>query len=270
MFFLNIRKAYIKTMKVITSKDNKIYKQCLSLTSKKYRDKLNLYLVEGEKLVKEAYDAGMVETIILDAGYSKGIHFQGVDIVFMMGKLFEKLAQTETSQGILAIVRKSVYGKEKFQEIVGKDHGNVVILDRLQDPGNIGTIIRTADAAGYKGLVAIKGTGDVYSPKVVRAAAGSVLRLPMIVVKDEEEALTLLKECGKTVIGTAFNTDRYFYDVDLTKNIGLVVGNEGNGMSDYFIENTDFNIKIPMQEPVDSLNAAVAAGILMYQSKGRV
>ena len=116
-------------MKVITSKDNKIYKQCLSLTSKKYRDKLNLYLVEGEKLVKEAYDAGMVETIILDAGYAKGIHFQGVDIVFMMGKLFEKLAQTETSQGILAIVRKSVYGKEKFQEIVGKDHGNVVILD---------------------------------------------------------------------------------------------------------------------------------------------
>ena len=116
-------------MKVITSKDNKIYKQCLSLTTKKHRDKTGLYLVEGEKIVKEAYDAGMVETIILDAGYAKGIHFQGVDIVFMMGKLFEKLAQTETSQGILAIVRKSVYGKEKFQEIVGKDHGNVVILD---------------------------------------------------------------------------------------------------------------------------------------------
>lgn len=257
-------------MKVITSKDNRIYKQCLSLTSKKHRDKTGLYLVEGEKIVKEAYEAGMVETIILEAGYAKGIHFQGVDIVFMMGKLFEKLAQTETSQGILAIVRKTMYTKEEFQEIISEDAGNVIVLDRLQDPGNIGTIIRTADAAGYKGLIAVKGTGDVYSPKVVRAAAGSVLRLPMMVVKDETETLEILKNSGKTVIGTAFETDKYFYDVDLTKNVGLVVGNEGNGMSDYFIENTDFNIKIPMKEPVDSLNAAVAAGILMYQSKGRV
>lgn len=257
-------------MKVITSKDNKIYKQCRSLTSKKHRDKLGLYLVEGEKLVNEAYEAGCVETIIVDAGYAKGIHYQGVDIVFMMGKLFERLAQTETSQGILAIVRKNVYTKAEFGEIISEGSGNVVVLDRLQDPGNIGTIIRTSDAAGYKGVIAVKGTGDVYSPKVVRAAAGSVLRVPVYFAEDERETVSFLKEKGKTIVGTAFDTDVFYYDADLRENIGLIIGNEGNGMSDDFAKNTDLNIKIPMEGTVDSLNAAVAAGILMYQSKGKV
>lgn len=257
-------------MKIITSKDNRIYKQCQSLTLKKHRDKLGLYIVEGEKLVKEAYDAGMVELIIYDADYSKGIHYQGVDIVFMMGKLFEKLAQTETSQGILAIVKKKNYTKEEFSRQINKGSGNVVVLDRLQDPGNIGTIIRTADAASYSGMICLKGTGDVYSPKVVRAAAGSVLRLPIYFVEDEEEAVSFLKNNSKMIVGTAFDTDKYYYNIDLTKNVGLVIGNEGNGMSEKIIQDADVNVKIPMQQPVDSLNAAVAAGILMYQSKGKV
>ena len=103
----------------------------------------------------------------------------------------------------------------------------------------------------------------------MRAAAGSVLRVPFYFVANEEEAIDLLKDNDKTVVGTAFETDKYYYDVDLTKNIGLVIGNEGNGMSEKFIENADVNVKIPMKEPVDSLNASVAAGILMYQSMER-
>lgn len=255
-------------MKVITSKENKIYKHCHSLTSKKYRDKLGLYILEGEKLVKEAYEMGMAETIICDVDYSKGIYYQGVDVVFMVGKLFERLAQTENSQGILAIVKKRKYSIDEFINIADNGSANVVVLDRLQDPGNIGTIIRTAEASCYVGIISIKGTGDIYSPKAVRSSAGSILRIPILFVDGEKEAIDVLRKSKKNIVGTAFETDKYYYDVEINKNTGLIIGNEGNGMSQYLIENTDVNVKIPMKETVDSLNAAVAAGILMYQSKG--
>lgn len=260
-------------MKVISSKDNRIYKQCKSLASKKYRDKTDCYIVEGEKLVDEAYKAGMAETIIVNKGSIKDINYSGADTVFMEGKLFEQLAHTVTSQGILAIVRKKAFNEEAFMSAVAAKKGsgsNVVVLDRLQDPGNIGTIIRTADAAGYGGIIAVKGTGDIYSPKVVRAAAGSVLRLPIFFAENDEHAVKMLKKGGKKLVGTAFDTDLYYYDAELSENTALVIGNEGSGMSEYFSKHADINVKIPMNENVDSLNAAVAAGILMYQSKGSV
>lgn len=254
-------------MQVITSKENKIFKKASSLTSKKYRDKLGAYLVEGENLVNEAYLAKKTSAIIVESTYSKELNYDGVPIVFMMSKLFEKLARTETSQGIIAICEKEEYSLDDFEEIIKRKQGNVVVLDRLQDPGNIGTIIRTADAAGYSAVLAVKGTGDIFSPKVVRAASGSVMRVPIYYAKDGFEAIDILNRGNKKIVGTSFDTDKYYYDVDLTNNIGLVIGNEGNGMSDAFLENAHEKIKIPMDEPVESLNAAVAAGILMYQSK---
>ena len=257
-------------MKVISSKDNRIFKQCQSLLTKKYRDKLGLYLVEGDKLIAEAWDAGLVEFLIYREDYTKGIHYQGEDIVFMEGRLFDKLAQTKTSQGCIAVVRKHIPSLEEFQNIIRKDEGNVVVLDRLQDPGNIGTIIRTADAAEYKGLIALKGTGDIYSMKVIRAAAGSVMRLPIYFVEDTKEAVELLKGAGKKIVGTTLDTDVYVHQVNMSKNTAVVIGNEGRGMSETFKEATDINVKIPINPKVDSLNAAVAAGIIIYQSKGSV
>lgn len=257
-------------MKVISSKDNKIFKQCQSLLTKKYRDKLGLYLVEGDKLVEEACNAGLVDMLIYRGDYSKGIHYQGEDIVFMEGKLFEKLAQTKTSQGCIAVVRKQKTTLEQFKKHICEDHGNVVVLDRLQDPGNIGTIIRTCDAAEYKGIIALKETADIYSMKVIRAAAGSVLRLPILHVDTTEEAVAILKDCGKQIIGTTLDTDIYANQVDMSKDTAVVIGNEGNGMSETFKKATDINVKIQMNPKVDSLNAAVAAGIIIYQSKGSV
>ncbi|MEG0291499.1 MAG: RNA methyltransferase [Anaerovoracaceae bacterium] len=254
-------------MKVITSKDNKIFKKAVNLTTKKYRDRLGQFLVEGDKLVREAYDAGKVETVILCDNYKKEIYYEETEVVFMMGKLFERLTQTETSQGIIAIVNKMEYDVETFSKKINQKSGNVVVLDCLQDPGNIGTIIRTADAAGYNGVLTIRGTADAYSPKVVRSAAGSVLRLPIMQVSDQNEAIKFLKDNQKTIVATCFETDKFYYDVDLRNNIGLVIGNEGNGISEEFLNCSDLKIKIPMEEPVDSLNASVAAGILMYQSK---
>lgn len=139
-------------------------------------------------------------------------------------------------------------------------------MDRLQDPGNIGTIIRTAEAAGYKGIIIVKGTGDVYSPKVVRAAAGSVLRMPMIKAEGPEDVSEFCKEYGKRLIGTSVRNAKPFYQLDLTNNVALVIGNEGNGMSSELEDLSCENIMIPMEGDNESLNAAVAAGIIMYQS----
>lgn len=142
----------------------------------------------------------------------------------------------------------------------------MLILDRLQDPGNIGTMIRTAEAAGYSAIIAIKGTGDVTSPKVVRAAAGSVLRMPFFLAGSAGEAAEIVKSAGKKLVGTCITEAVPFYEVDMSSNTALIIGNEGNGMSDEFAALADTNIMIPMKGQIESLNAAVAAGIIMYNS----
>lgn len=181
-------------------------------------------------------------------------------------KLFSRLAQTETSQGILAVVEKRQMDRERFCGEIKKGAGNVILLDRLQDPGNIGTIIRTADAAGYSGVITMKGTADLFSPKIVRAAAGSLFRMPVFSAEDPKEAVSILEETEKTILATGFDTELYYYDVDMRRNTGLIIGNEGNGISDDLMKLAHKVIKIPMDGDIDSLNAAVAAGILMYES----
>ena len=251
-------------MRKITSKDNKIVKLCEQLSQKKYRDKLSCYLIEGENLIEEAVKNGAeIQTVLVREGYSG--RFSGLEeVAFALDeRLFAQLAQTETSQGIIAIVKKPQISREQFIDDAG---GNFVVLDRLQDPGNIGTILRTADAAGYKLAVVMKGTADVFSPKVVRAATGSLFRMPVVFMDSEEELLEFTRAAGKKLVATCFDTDLYYYDVNLKDNIALIIGNEGNGISESLIRSSDVKIKIPMFGNIESLNASVAAGILMYEA----
>ena len=251
-------------MRKITSKDNKIVKLCEQLSQKKYRDKLALYLIEGENLIEEAVKNGAeIQTVLVREGYSG--RFSGLEeVAFALDeRLFAQLAQTETSQGIIAIVKKPQISREQF---IDDACGNFVVLDRLQDPGNIGTILRTADAAGYKLAVVMKGTADVFSPKVVRAATGSLFRMPVVFMDSEEELLEFTRAAGKKLVATCFDTDLYYYDVNLKDNIALIIGNEGNGISESLIASSDVKIKIPMHGSIESLNASVAAGILMYEA----
>ena len=177
--------------------------------------------------------------------------------------IFDKLAQTVTSQGILAIVAKEAARKEDFINLLGS---NFIVLDRLQDPGNIGTILRTADAAGYKLAILMKGTADVYAPKVVRAATGSLFRMPVVSMASAKELAEFTGAAGKKLTATCLDARRWYYDEDLTHDIALIIGNEGNGISRDLIESSDIQIKIPMQGNIESLNAAVAAGVLMYEA----
>ncbi|MCI7300277.1 MAG: RNA methyltransferase [Clostridiales Family XIII bacterium] len=253
-------------MKKITSKENQIFKLCSKLTMRKHRDQEGLYLIEGEKLVREAIESGQRIKVIAVAESSGLRPDFSEEIVFMEDKLFTKLAQTKTTQGILAVVETRELTEEEFLKKTARKSGNVVLLDRLQDPGNIGTIIRTADAAGYSGVMTIKGTADLYSLKIVRAAAGSLFRMPVFSADSPSQAVSVLEAAGKTIFATGFDTDLYYYDVDMKRNIGLIIGNEGNGISPELMAMAHRIIKIPMDGDIDSLNASVAAGILMYES----
>ena len=187
------------------------------------------------------------------------------DKVFIVDpKLFGELAQTETSQGIIASVRKPILSLEEFIE--NKKPGNFVVLDRLQDPGNIGTIIRTADAAGYKLVIAMKGTADIFSPKVVRSATGSLFRIPIAFVENNDQLIDFAHKAGKKLTATCLDDSKYYYEEDLKENIALIVGNEGNGIDPDLIAKSDVKIKIPMHGSIESLNASVAAAIIMYES----
>lgn len=256
-----------RNMKRITSKDNPLYKLCAKLASRKYRDQYGQYLIEGERVIRDAVKTGQRMTaVIAEDGYPLEENAFSCPCVISDKKLFSQIAQTQTSQGIIAVVEKPSLNREAFCSKISEQSGNVVLLDRLQDPGNIGTIIRTADAAGYSGVMTIKGTADLFSPKIVRAAAGSLFRMPVFSAENPQEAVSILEKAGKTVLATGFDTSLYYYDVDMKRDIGLIIGNEGNGISDELMGMAHKIIKIPMDGDIDSLNAAVAAGILMYES----
>ncbi len=196
-------------MKRITSSENQIFKAVAQLKLKKFRDEQKKYLIEGSTLIEEAMKSGgEIEMVIRSEEFECG----KIDVptAVMPSGLFHKLSDTETPQGILAIVKKRIYSQEQFffpnsDKTVGIETvpirqmtaSNLILLDRLQDPGNIGTILRTADAAGYLGAIIMKGTADVYSPKIVRAAAGSLFRLPVLMVDTPNQAIELLKNIRK-------------------------------------------------------------------------
>ena len=238
----------------------------MQLESKKYRDKYGLYLIEGDNLIDEAIKRGAeLKSIFIREDYCGRRDLTHEELYVLKGKLFANVAQTETSQGVVAVVKKTEYSENEFFNLCGE--GNLVVFDRLQDPGNIGTIIRTAEAAGYKGAIFIKGTGDVFSPKAVRAAAGSLFKMPVLFMETPEGAVKAINNGGKTIAAACRDADVRYYDVDLSKNIALIIGNEGGGICEEFLAAASLKVMIPMEDGVDSLNAAVAAGILMYERK---
>lgn len=243
-----------------------------------------MYLLEGPNLIGEALKNQVLpEFLLVDEGDSQGEEirqlcsdyetrlaeagklYAGEKVLVLESSLFRRLAQTENSQGIAGVVRQPSWSEEAFFQ-KRRGSGNILVLDRLQDPGNVGTMIRTADAAGYEGILVLKGTVDIFSPKVVRSCTGSLFRMPILFGESPEGALALLRRQGKRVISTGFQTETYYYDVDLKSDVALVLGNEGNGICETFKQQSDQLVKIPMWGSVESLNAAAAAAVLMYEA----
>ena len=258
-------------MKTIRSKDNPSYKEAVKLLRRKYRDQTGMFLIEGPRPVMDAIRSGeSLQTVFLsEESLEKGLSAaeelerlcmkNGCRCVLLAEELFGRISDTEHSQGVLAVACKPEHRKIEIGS-------SVIILDRLQDPGNIGTIIRTAEAAGFGTLIAIKGTGDIYAPKTVRAAAGSLLRVNVFEGLESDEAIRLCREQGIRIVASDLEGSVEYTAADLTGDMALVIGNEGSGVSDEIRQAADSKVRIPMEGTIESLNAAVAAGLLMYES----
>ncbi len=258
-------------MEKIYARDNKFYKLCNKLKEKKHRDSLGFYVIEGEHLLLEALKSQVKPLVIIfREGYrvSKELKDlidgfkEDLSLRTMDSALFQSLAETQTPQGILGIVHRSSFDRLSFFEAVGNKP--LVVLDRVQDPGNIGTIIRTAEAAGFGGIISIKGTGDVFSSKVIRATVGSIFRLPLLFVDSGEEVVSIGEEYNRKLVVSCVDGGKPYYSQDFGQSPIVVVGSEGQGVSPLFVEKADLKITIPM-EGVESLNAAVATGIILYE-----
>lgn len=270
-----------ETILEIASSQNKTFKKFKSLTLKKYREREALFLMEGQRYIDTAIKNDIAfEAIIFDEqtwhhaidDVSKQEYMHSAQVYILVESLFQELSQTEQSQGIIGVLhmpanRSLLHALDTIQNPINHDrHKNIIMLDRIQDPGNLGTIIRTADAAGIDTILLVKGTVDPYNPKVVRSTAGSILYVKLIEVEDSIETIEILKSNGYHVVVTALENAKDYNDISSygEKNC-LVIGNEANGVSDLFIKSSDSRVKIPIIGQAESLNASVAAGIMMYK-----
>ena len=250
--------------KILSLSNNKL-KEIRSLSKRKYRQKNGLFVVEGRHMVEDAIGFGQVRLIVMSDSYISAhsdmlqLETSEIDLLEVPEKLFAALTDTETPQGILAVVKKKQAG-------VILNGGNVVIADRIQDPGNMGTLIRTALASGCCAVMTTEGTVDVYNPKVLRSTMGAIFNIPVIDGWTFDQIMTRLKEQGIKVLVADVGAKEAYYNIDLTEPFALVVGNENQGPTAEAIAVADKLINIPMVGKIDSLNAAVAGSIVLYEA----
>lgn len=245
----------------IDSLHNKIVKEINSLKNKKDRDKKGLFLLEGERLINEAVNSVDIKYVVVAESYNKSIDAEKVYCV--SDPLFDKMADTVNPQGIMAVC--SVEDRD-IDGIVWNEAPFFVVLENVTDPGNMGTIIRTADAAGADGIFVTKGCVDIYNPKVIRATMGSVFHLPVYRNVNGCDVVKMLNKKGVITLGAHLKGDMTPYDVDMTKGTAVIIGNEANGLSDEISKEASHLVKIPMPGKAESMNAGVAAGILIYEA----
>ena len=242
---------------IITSKDNEIIKNIKKLHDKKYR--IDSYIVEGIKMVKEAISENqLIELIAIREDFEINFDTKNIKIITISSKVFNDISDVKTPQGILAVIKK----KPNKQIETNTDY--ILALDSLQDPGNMGTIIRTADSANINQIIINKTTVDPYSLKVIRSTMGAIYRMNIIEVENLESTLKELQDKSFKVITTDLKAEKSIYDINYNRTI-VVIGNEANGVSQGVLEIADERVIIPMLGKTESLNASIAASIMIYE-----
>ena len=252
---------------VITSSSNEQMKNIIQLKEKsKIRKNKKMFTVEGIKMFQEIPETDLV-SIFVSASFEKENRtlLSGRAYQVVSDSVFKKISDTVTPQGVMAVVRQKEYTLEEILDKRNPKKSCIVVLDRLQDPGNLGTIVRTGEAAGITGIVMSADCADIYNPKVIRSTMGSIFRVPFTIVEDLPQVVEKLKENGIITYAAHLKGDAYNSGT-LGKDCALLIGNEARGLSDAVASKADKRIKIPMAGKVESLNAAVATAILMYEA----
>lgn len=256
---------------MITSSSNPRIKQVVQWQTKaKERRKDNVFLVEGFKMYEEAPQEAIREVYLSQNALEKALsqpevkdklEKTGYEIV--SDDIFKKMSDTQTPQGILCVLERPRY---RLEELMAGERPLLVVLENLQDPGNLGTIVRTGEGAGVTGIIMSAQTVDIYNPKTIRSTMGSIYRVPFIYVESLPEIVEMLRKRGICTYAAHLDGKDYYDSFSFKDGTAFFIGNEGNGLSKELADAADSYLKIPMEGKVESLNAAIATSLLMYEA----
>lgn len=242
--------------RLITSSENQLFKKLKKLQQKKYREKEGAFIAEGRKIIESRSDS-LAIFVNQDREEELSPALKEMEYYLLPKQLFNELSTQENSQGVIAIF--------PIPEPAVIKSADIIALDKIQDPGNMGTIIRTADAAGYKDIILIEGCVDIYNEKCVRSSMGSIFSLNFLFM-NQQEFLDYIKAEKYKLITTALEDDSIDYrKLKVSNKNCIVFGNEGNGVSPEILNQSSEKVIIPIYGSAESLNVSIAAGILMYK-----
>jgi RNA methyltransferase, TrmH family len=258
--------------KPITSRDNSIIKHLRALSDPKHRKKELVFLIEGVKMVEEALrDKAGVTMIVASPAlvqhHGKGViklaENRSIDILWISDRLIDGISESKTPQPVMAVVAMKEHSEDKLFAHSSK---LIVICHQLQDPGNLGTIIRTVEAVGAAGIAITPHTVDPYSAKVIRASMGSILRLPVVRIGDSSAFVKLCKQKGFQTVAAVVTGEKSHFDIDFKKPTVIILGQESAGLSQDIMAEVDLRVRIPMVETIDSLNVATSSAVVLYEA----
>lgn len=257
---------------MITSTSNGKVKRLVNLKKKrKLRDEEKVFLVEGIRMFREVPKEELLEVYVSESFYKKEKKL--VDEIAGRSKIraeiltdtvFAHASDTKTPQGVLCVVRQKSYG---LDTLIRGEKRHLLILDNLQDPGNLGTIVRTAEGAGVTGVILSRDCVDIYNSKTIRSTMGSIYRMPFYYAEDILAAIQKVKDAGIATYAAHLDGKAAYDEENYCTSCAFMIGNEGNGLREETAQMADHYILIPMSGEVESLNAAIAASVLMFEVK---
>lgn len=256
----------------LTSKDNSTIRQLRSLSDAKHRKKEKSFLIEGLKMVEEALRDELGVLLVIATPSLLQHHGKGVlklaesrqkPVLWISDKVMDSLADSKTPQPVMAEVGMKQHSEES---LLADDRELIVIAHQLQDPGNLGTIVRTAEAAGASGVAMVSPSVDPYNPKAIRASMGSIMRVPVIATADAAQLIEKCKARSFQTVATVLTGSRLHFDIDLRKPTVVILGQEGGGLPPDLMSAVDYQVRIPMAGTIDSLNVATAGAVMLYEA----
>lgn len=263
---------------ITSSKNQQLKNVSMLLKSKKERDEQGLFVVEGLRIFEDAVKSAcpLIDRIFFSEGFyneHKDIVSQAVEriestrVELVNDRVFEGISGTVTPQGVLCVLRRPEYTTDDIIKRANEKNGcrsRILLLEDIQDPGNLGTMLRTCEASGTAGIIMSRGTADIFNPKVTRATMGSIFRVPFVYTGDICAEAEKFKASGMSVYAAYLHGGQPYESVDFSDSCAIMIGNEGNGLSDRAVSAASECVYIPMYGEVESLNAAIAAAVLMF------